>query len=160
VRAVAHIDGGARPTNPGHAGFATVITLYPQNTTHVVARYIGWRSNNVAEYFALISAIKYSKTLGAQELHVMSDSRLVVEQVHGRWRVKSDDLRPFNREARDLLAKLFPSAWALSWIRREENTIADEYCSQAIQAGRFRNPFLRRHLKDQSPGKIIDPFQS
>lgn len=158
MRAVAHIDGGARPTNPGHAGFAVVTTLYPQATTHVVSRYLGWRSNNFAEYTALIVATKYARHLGASELHVVSDSRLVVEQVHGRWRVKSDDLRPLNREARDLLAKLFPSAWAVSWVGREENTEADALCTQAIQAGRFRNPFLRRHLKDQSPGKIIDPF--
>jgi ribonuclease HI len=160
VRAVAHIDGGARPTNPGHAGFAVVIRLYPQDARYVLSRYIGWRTNNVAEYFGLVSAIKYANFLGAKELHVISDSRLVVEQVHGRWRVQDDALRFLNREARDLLSRFFPSSWAVSWVRREENVEADRVCSEAIQAGRYRNPFSRRHLKDKSPGRIIDPFAS
>ena len=158
MRALANIDGGARPTNPGHAAFAVVIKLYPAGTEHIISRYIGWRSNNIAEYFALITAIKYARHLGASELGVLCDSRLVVEQIHGRWRVKSDDIRPLNREARDLLSKLFPSAWSLDWVGREKNTVADNYCTRAIQAGRFRNPWLRRHLRNQDPGKIIDPF--
>lgn len=158
MRAVAYIDGGARPTNPGHAGFAVVITLYPQGEEHVIARYLGWRTNNVAEYFALIMAIKYARGLGADELSVFSDSRLVVEQVHGRWRVKSDDLRPLNNEARDSLAKFFPSAWSVSWVGREENEEADEYCTQAIFAGMWKNPWVRRRAKLSSPGKIVDPF--
>jgi ribonuclease HI len=158
MRAVAHIDGGSRPTNPGHAGFGVVIHLHPGGKLHLLSRYIGWRTNNVAEYFALITAVKYAKALGAQELEVKGDSRLVVEQVHGRWRVRSDDLAPFNREARDLLAALFPSAWTLDWVRREENTHADEICTAAIKAGMYRNPWVRRHLKKPDPGKIIDPF--
>jgi ribonuclease HI len=157
MRAVAHIDGGARPTNPGHAGFAVVIKL-DDGSEHVIARYIGWRTNNVAEYFALIFAIKYARGLGAEALEVFSDSKLVVEQVHGRWRVKSDDLRPLNREARESFDKLFPGAWSLQWIRREVNAEADEYCTQAIHAGMYRNPWVRKLYPKLTPGKIIDPF--
>lgn len=158
MRALAHIDGGARPTNPGHAGFAVVVEI--EGRKEILSRYIGWRSNNVAEYFALITAIKYARHLGASELEVFCDSRLVVEQVNGRWRVQSDDLRPLNREARDLLFKHFPNAWSVEWCGRERNVEADNYCTRAIQAGRFRNPYLRRHLKNKDPGKIIDPFRS
>ena len=157
VRATAHIDGGARPTNPGHAGFASVIKL-DDGSEHVVARYLGWRTNNVAEYFALIFAVKYARGLGAEHLEVFSDSKLVVEQVHGRWRVRSDELRPLNREARDSLDKFFAGAWSLQWVRREVNTEADEYCTQAIHAGMYANPWVRRHTKNPSPGRIIDPF--
>jgi ribonuclease HI len=160
MRARANIDGGARPTNPGHAGFGIVIYLFPGGTLHVLSRYIGWRTNNVAEYMALITAVKYARNLGASELEVFCDSRLVVEQVYGRWRVHSDEIRPLNREARDVLSKLFPNAWKLRWVRRDANTEADRICGEAIQAGRFRNPYLRKHLKDQSPGKIVDPFSS
>jgi len=125
---------------------------------HVLSRYIGWRSNNVAEYFGLISAVKYARSLGASELEVFSDSKLVVEQVHGRWRVKSDDLRPLNREARESLDKFFPNAWSLTWVRREDNTEADDLCTQAIHAGMFRNPWLRKRYPKLTSGKIIDPF--
>lgn len=160
MRAVAYVDGGCRPKNPGYAAFAVVINLYPAGTEHILSRFIGISSNNVAEYMGLIVAVKYARHLRAEELEVRSDSRLVVEQVQGRWRVKSDDLRPLNREARDLLSKLFPSAWSLDWVRREENTKADHYCGLAINAGRNLNPFVPQRLKDKRPGKIVDPFQS
>jgi ribonuclease HI len=102
--ALAHIDGGCRvrmgfkPTNPGHAGFAVVIDL--DGEEFILSRYIGFASNNVAEFTALIVAIKYARHLGAEALEVISDSKLVVEQTHGRWRMKSDDLRPLCLEAR------------------------------------------------------------
>jgi len=160
MRAVAHIDGGARPTNPGHAGFAVVIYLDGDRDRYVISRYLGIHSNNFAEYMGLIVAVKYARHLGAEELEVFCDSKLVVEQANGRWRVAADSLRPLNREARHLLDKHFAGAWSLTWVAREDNKEADELCTQAIQAGRFQNPWRRRHLKDQTPGKIIDPFSS
>ena len=162
--AVMFIDGGCRPTNPGHAAFAAVISLDrpklngPSVSEHVISRYIGWASNNVAELTALIVGTKYAGYLGAERLEVFSDSKLVVEQTHGRWRLRSDELRPLVLEARELLFKHFPGAWELTWVPREKNMAADRYCGQAIQAGRHANPWLRKFLKDNSPGKIIDPF--
>jgi probable phosphoglycerate mutase len=155
---VAHIDGGCRPTNPGHAGFAVVIDL--DGEEFILSRYIGIASNNVAEFTALIVAIKYARHLGAEALEVVSDSKLVVEQVHGRWRQRSESLRPLVMEARALLDKHYPSRWELNWSARESNTQADHYCGLAINAGRNRNPFIPQHIKDKRPGKIIDPFSS
>lgn len=154
--AVAHIDGGSRPTNPGHAGIAVVIMLAGEQ--HILSRYIGRTSNNVAEFTALIVAIKYASFLRAQELEVVSDSRLVVEQTNGRWRCKSPDLKPLVMEARALLDRHFPSAWSLVWVGRDSNTEADRYCTMAINAGWNRNPWIPQRLKDKRPGKIIDPF--
>jgi ribonuclease H / adenosylcobalamin/alpha-ribazole phosphatase len=156
--AAVHIDGGCRPTNPGHAGFAVVIDLDGQE--FVLSRYIGWATNNVAEFTALIVAVKYASHLGAEALEVVSDSQLVVEQTHGRWRLRSADLKPLVMEARDLLFRHFPHRWELTWTARDKNVKADYYCGLAIQAGRFQNPWLRKHLKDKSPGKIIDPFRT
>ena len=107
---------------------------------------------------ALIVAVKYGRHLGAESLEVVSDSKLVVEQVHGRWRQRSRSLRSLVMEARDLLDRHYANRWDLVWSPRNENVKADYYCGLAIQAGRFSNPWLRRHLKDKSPGKIIDPF--
>lgn len=156
MNALVHIDGGCRPTNPGHAGFAVVVELGGEE--FILSRYLGIRTNNVAEYTGLIVAIKYARHLGAETLEVISDSKLVVEQTYGRWRVMSDDLRSLQREARRLLDKHFPSRWSLNWTAREGNVKADYYCGLAIQAGRYQNPWIRKHLKDQSPGQIIDPF--
>jgi ribonuclease H / adenosylcobalamin/alpha-ribazole phosphatase len=156
MRAITHIDGGCRPTNPGHAGFAIVINL--EGEEFILSRYIGWRTNNVAEFMALVVAVKYARHLGASQLEILSDSKLVVQQTHGRWRSLSDDLRPLCVEARRLLDKYFPNAWSLDWFARANNSKADYYCGMAIQAGRFKNPWVRKHLKKQEPGQIIDPF--
>ena len=156
MRALAHFDGGCRPTNPGHAGFAVVINL--EGEEFILSRYIGWRTNNFAEYMGLIVTVKYARHLGASELEILSDSKLVVEQTNGRWRVKSDEIRPLVTEVRKFLDKHFPHAWSLEWFERADNSKADQLCTMAIQAGRFRNPWTRRHLKDSSPGQIIDPF--
>jgi ribonuclease HI len=154
--ALAHIDGGARPTTPGHAGIGIVIEL--DGEEFILSRYLGWRSHNVAEFTALIVCVKYAAHLGAEALEVVSDSKLVVEQTHGRWRLRSKELKPLVLEARDLLFRHFPHRWDLVWQGRDNNVKADYYCTLAIQAGRYANPWLRKHLKDQDPGKIIDPF--
>ena len=91
-----------------------------------------------------------------QEIEIVSDSKLVVEQTNGNWRVKNDALRPMVYDAQRLLAKLFPDAWQLRWAKREENVEADKYCGLAIEAGRNRNPWH----KPKREGKILDPFSS
>ena len=154
MSALAHVDGGCRPTNPGHAGIGIVIVLGGEE--FILNRYIGWASNNVAEYTALLVAIKYASHLGAELLEVVSDSRLVVEQVHGRWRVQSDGLRPLQLEARKLLDRFFAGRWELTWSSRNENVKADYYCGLAINYGRSLNPWVRRHRSRE--GLIIDPF--
>lgn len=154
MNALVNFDGGCRPTNPGHAGFAVIIDLAGEE--FILSRYIGWRTNNVAEYTGLIVAVKYARHLGAETLEVISDSKLVVEQVHGRWRVTSDDLRPLQMEARRLLDKHYASRWKLTWAPREENDKADYYCGLAINYGRSLNPWVRRHRSRDA--LIIDPF--
>jgi ribonuclease HI len=156
--ALMHIDGGCRPTNPGHAAAAVVIVL--DGDEFVLSRYIGWRTNNYAELTALIIGVKYACHLGAEALEVRSDSMFVVEQAHGRRRIHVTTLKPLVVEARDLLHRLFPNRWDITWVARKENVNADYYCGLAIQAGRYQNPWLRKHLKDKSPGRIIDPFSS
>ena len=156
--ALATFDGGCRPKNPGYAAIAVVIDL--DGEEFILSRFIGIHTNNWAEYVGLIVAIKYARHLGAEQLEVVSDSRLVVEQVHGRWRVKEPTLKPLCSEARNLLDRHFPSRWSLVWAAREANVKADYYCGLAINAGRNRNPFVPQRLKDKRPGMIIDPFQS
>jgi ribonuclease HI len=81
-------DGGVRGGNPGHAGFAAVITLAGKD--YVIARPLkGRNTNNVAEYMGLIVGSKYAHHLGVEKLDIFSDSKLVVEQVNGNWRIDS-----------------------------------------------------------------------
>jgi ribonuclease HI len=153
MKARVYFDGGCAPKNPGHAGFAVVVKMHGEKTK-ILSRYIGWRTNNYAEYTGLIVGVKYAKELGAGSIEIFSDSQLVVNQVNGKWKVKSGEIRPLVTEARKLLTRYYPMAWELSWIPREKNALADHYCTLALNTGRNKNPWRRKKL----PVKILDPF--
>lgn len=147
--AIIHFDGGARPTNPGPAGFATVVE-FPRRSSGQkaneirVARYIGRHSNNYAEYAGLIVGIKTAIENGASSVEIYGDSKLVVMQVLGDWRCKNDTLKILCREARDLLEKSFPGKWTITHVKREHNSVTDALCTEAILSGRSQNPILKR----------------
>jgi ribonuclease HI len=141
---------------------AVVIRMSPDGNTvdksYKLSRYLGIRTNNYAEYVAVITAIKYAHELGATELVIMTDSKLVMNHIYGTWRCLHADLKPFQREARNLLLKLFPSAWEIRWHKRHFNVEADALCTLAINYGRNLNPWTPQRIKDKRPGKIYDPF--
>jgi ribonuclease HI len=141
-------DGGVRGGNPGHAGFAAVIRLAGQQ--YVIARPLrGRKTNNDAEYMGLIVGLKYAISLGVDEIDITSDSKLVVEQVNGRWEVKTEAMRPYRKEARKLLDQHFTGGWSLEWVPRLQNVVADAACAHAVRCS--LNPWL--------PNKL-DPFAS
>jgi ribonuclease HI len=153
-----YFDGGARPKNPGHAAFACVVTVEKRHDQ--MSRYIGYRTNNEAEYFGLIVGMKFAYDLGVKSIDIYSDSKLVVNQVLGEWQVKQETLRPLVKDARDLLQTLYGEDASLNWVKRLDNTVADQLCTAAINYGRNLNPFLPQSIKDARPGHQIDPFQS
>ena len=129
VKVVINVDGGSRG-NPGPAGIAAVVTdsagkvLAERNET------IGEATNNVAEYRALLLGIELARELGADEAEFVADSKLIVEQVRGNWKVKQDHLRPLNAEARSALREL--GKWSIRHVKRDENTRADELLNAAL----------------------------
>jgi ribonuclease HI len=84
----------------------------------------------VAEYTACIRALGLARELGAREVHLLLDSKLIVEQVHGRWKVKDAKLRPLHAEVRQLLASFV--RWTAVHVPRAENKAADALCNEAI----------------------------
>jgi ribonuclease HI len=156
MKALAYFDGGCRPTNPGHS--ACGIVVYLDGEEHLFSRYLGWHTNNYAEYTGCILAIKHAHNLGATELVLMTDSQLVQKQVNGEWKIRGHDMRTLHAEATRLLRELFGEAWAIEWLRRAFNTAADELCTSAINAGRNINPFTPQKIKDKRPGIVHDPF--
>jgi ribonuclease HI len=92
--------------------------------------YLGRASNNVAEYQALIHALRWALAHGAGRLRVFSDSELVVKQISGAYRVKHPDMIPLHREAQGLLRRL-PEA-TVSHVRREQNRDADRLANRAL----------------------------
>ncbi|MEP6649997.1 MAG: bifunctional RNase H/acid phosphatase [Lapillicoccus sp.] len=123
-RLVVEADGGSRG-NPGVAGYGAVVRDAETGEVLVEsAAPLGQRSNNVAEYRGLIAGLHAAATLApGADVEVRMDSKLVVEQMAGRWKVKHPDMRQLALEARDLLTGLGEVRW--TWVPREENRAAD-----------------------------------
>jgi ribonuclease HI len=161
MKAILAFDGGARPKNPGHAGFASLVWIDDDSEPTVCSRYLGrYYSNNVAEYHGLIVGIKLARELKATELHIKTDSKLVMNHVIGEWLCKKEDLQPLCKEARKLLKKYFDGSWTIKWAKRTENADADDYCTKAIWWGMNLNPLIPAKTKLKRPGEIHDPFST
>ncbi|PSJ24402.1 bifunctional RNase H/acid phosphatase [Streptosporangium nondiastaticum] len=133
-RFIVEADGGSRG-NPGPAGYgAVVLDAATGEALAEAAEYIGTATNNVAEYRGLIAGLEAAKALDpSAEVQVRMDSKLVVEQMSGRWKIKHPDMRPLAARAR----ALFPAGQvAYAWIPREENKHADRLANEAMDAGK------------------------
>jgi ribonuclease HI len=124
-----YTDGAARG-NPGPAGAGAVIISPDGHIVAKVGKFLGESTNNVAEYMGIILGLKRAKAMGIRELEVLSDSELLVKQLHGDYAVKAEHLRPLHDEVQQLLK-------GFSWIEvrhipREENAQADAMSNRAI----------------------------
>lgn len=124
-----HIDGASR-SNPGEAGFGVYVTTPEGKELAELYGYLGPASNNVAEYQALIHALRYALAQGARRVSVFSDSELVVRQISGAYRVKHPAMIPLHREARDLIRRF--EECRVSHVRREDNREADRLANRAL----------------------------
>ncbi len=133
-RFVVEADGGSRG-NPGPAGYGAVV-LDPATGEALAeaAEYIGTATNNVAEYKGLIAGLRAAKALDPEAtVLVRMDSKLVVEQMSGRWKIKHPDMKPLAAEARTVLPA---GQVSYQWIPREQNKHADRLANEAMDAGR------------------------
>ncbi|MFJ6355282.1 bifunctional RNase H/acid phosphatase [Streptomyces sp. NPDC092046] len=131
---IVEADGGSRG-NPGPAGYGAVV-LDPATgeTLAERAEFIGVATNNVAEYKGLVAGLAAARELFPDcTVHVRMDSKLVVEQMSGRWKIKHPDMKPLAAEA----ARVFPPGRVrYEWIPRERNKHADRLANEAMDAGR------------------------
>ena len=126
---VAYVDGASRG-NPGPASYAVILRGPDGATRFEVGKYIGRATNNVAEYYGLITALDHAAAQGIERLLVRSDSELLVRQMQGRYKVKSADLRPLHERARKLAHGL--AYFAIEHVPREQNREADELANVAL----------------------------
>ena len=132
MKVVVEADGGSRG-NPGPAGYGAVVFSRDRDTVLAERKAaIGTATNNVAEYRGLIAGLEGALDVGASVVEVAMDSKLVVEQMTGRWRVKHPDLQPLNRRANELVGEF--DRVAFSWIPRAENSHADRLANEAMDA--------------------------
>ncbi|MFD8463342.1 bifunctional RNase H/acid phosphatase [Streptomyces antimycoticus] len=133
-RFVVEADGGSRG-NPGPAGYgAVVLDAETGEPLAEVAEYIGTATNNVAEYKGLIAGLRAAHALDPEaEVRVRMDSKLVIEQMSGRWKIKHPDMRPLAAEAKAIMP---PGQLTYEWIPREKNKHADRLANEAMDAGK------------------------
>lgn len=127
---IVEADGGSRG-NPGPAGYGAVI--WDADHAAILAErreYLGVTTNNVAEYRGLIAGLAAAAELGARIVEVRMDSKLVVEQMSGRWKVKHAAMIPLAERARQLVAGF--DRVGFQWIPRERNAHADRLANEAM----------------------------
>ena len=135
---VVRTDGAARG-NPGPASAGAVLLSLARTDARnhraepdaSISDYLGIQTNNVAEYTAVVRAVALGLELGARRLELLLDSKLIVEQLAGRWRVKDAKLRPLWAEALRMLRTL-PDGWTATHVPRAQNSLADAMCNEAI----------------------------
>ena len=128
-RVIIEADGGSRG-NPGPAAYGAL--LKDADTGEVIAEdgtTLGTATNNVAEYSGLIAGLQLAQEFAPDaDIEVRMDSKLVVEQMSGRWKVKHPDMRPLAMEAN----RLAPFGTTYTWVPREQNKHADRLANEAL----------------------------
>jgi ribonuclease HI len=160
----ANIDGGSRG-NPGPASYGVVIRDGRGEIVAKLKKYIGRMTNNVAEYYGLIAALDYTESHGVRAIRIESDSELLVKQMRGQYKVKSEDLRPLFERAQKM-SKTFDS-FRIEHVYREQNREADALANEALDEteGKISGaPSARRaeavSAKSAPPAAKTDPAGS
>lgn len=133
MKVIIYADGGSRG-NPGVAGSGTVVYAADgREVLRTIAYVVGTQStNNVAEYNGLLRGLEAARELGATEVEFYMDSKLVVEQMNGRWKIKHPDMQKLAMQAHKLVAGL--DDFQLAWVPRAKNKVADALSNDAMDA--------------------------
>ena len=150
-RALMFFDGASK-RNPGDAGFGAVIfdrdssdTEQAMTIVREVKGFMPEETNNVAEYSGLIAGLAACLEIGVKDVHVKGDSKLVINQVNGHWKVKNENLMRYHRVARRLADRF--EHFKAEHVYREFNTHADRLSNEACVE---RHPW---HLSMAEDGK-------
>ncbi|MEU7379826.1 bifunctional RNase H/acid phosphatase [Streptomyces sp. NPDC042207] len=152
---IVEADGGSRG-NPGPAGYgAAVLDAATGQTLAEHAEYLGVATNNVAEYRGLLAGLRAAHALDpAAAVHVRMDSKLVIEQMSGRWKIKHPDLKPLATAA----GRVFPAdRVTYEWIPRERNKHADRLANEAMDAGARGEQWSAASAPDTRAGPSAAP---
>ena len=122
---------GASHGNPGPAAIGVTIKDEQGKTIARISRCIGTRTNNQAEYRAIITALEEAIRLGVNKVDISLDSQLVVRQISGQYRVKNAALKPLFQEVKRLTEQL--EAFAITHVSRKQNREADQLANVALR---------------------------
>src|SRR3974390_521785 len=153
----ANVDGGSRG-NPGPAAYGVVIRDPRGEVVARLKKYIGQNTNNVAEYFGLIAALDYAQAHGVRALRVESDSELMVKQMRGQYKVKSEELKPLFERAKKMSQGL--ESFRIDHVYREQNREADALVNQALdETGRPRLSAAEKPVARENAMRLMGRWQ-
>lgn len=147
---LANVDGASRG-NPGPASYGVLVRRPDGSEVLRLKKYLGVTTNNVAEYYALLTALDYAISHGVAHLRVRSDSELLVRQMQGHYKVKSTSLKPLYEQARKLAAQL--AYFSIEHVPRELNAEADRLANEALDetgGGRSESRNSKSETRDRS----------
>ncbi|GAA1474024.1 bifunctional RNase H/acid phosphatase [Corynebacterium felinum] len=150
MKVIIEADGGSRG-NPGVAGSGTVIYDANNKILREISYIVGEATNNVAEYYGLLNGLAQAKKLGATDVSVRMDSKLVVEQMSGRWKIKHPDMKELALECQKIMRTF--NTVEFEWIPRNKNAAADALANKAMDAREqgAEPGFLERDDADTTP---------
>ncbi len=122
-------DGASRG-NPGHAGIGIAVYNKDGEIFDEISHYLGTKTNNEAEYTAVIRALEYVKHRNIKDANIFCDSQLLVRQLNGEYKVKAKTLITLYKQVKELMDEL--EGVKFHWINREENSHADSLANKAI----------------------------
>lgn len=128
---IIYTDGASRG-NPGHASYGFTISDEKDKLIYEEGKYIGITTNNVAEYTAVLEALRWIKENISEsvEVELYADSKLVAEQLSGKWKIKHPNLKPLFEKIKILEMEL--GGVVHTHVPREKNTIADQLANLAL----------------------------
>jgi broad specificity phosphatase PhoE/ribonuclease HI len=155
TKLIVEADGGSRG-NPGPAGYGALVKdALTGQVLDEIAESIGHATNNVAEYRGLIAGLRAAAALAERaSVEVRMDSKLVVEQMSGRWKIKHPDMIPLALEAREAARDL--GSVRYTWIPRAQNSHADRLANEAMDAAVKGRPWSRRTREPGSASESDD----
>jgi phosphoribosylglycinamide formyltransferase-1 len=130
---IVYTDGASRG-NPGPAAAGFILSDSDGNQLQAKSFFLGRATNNVAEYTGIIKALEAAQELGAKQIKVFSDSELLVRQINGRYKVKSEQIRPLFQQAVGLLNEF--ENYNVQFVPRQNNKEADKLVNQALNLER------------------------
>lgn len=139
-RLIIYIDGASRG-NPGRAAAGILITNGEGRKISEVSRYLGHKTNNEAEYWALLLALREAERLEGESIQILTDSELVERQMNGLYRVKDLNLQALHKKVVQNLKRF--SFFEIRSIPREQNKEADRLANQAIERRMARERALK-----------------
>lgn len=128
-RIIINVDGASRG-NPGPAAIGAILKDETGNVLGSISRTLGVTTNNQAEYQAIIAALEKAVVMGAKRVTVKSDSKLVVEQINGRYKIKNSGLRPLYQRVVQLVGSI--ESFSIVYVPREQNAEADALANKAL----------------------------